>query len=72
MSVGEQPDVSFSVCFDTITTLNAKPFKLKGGIPLGGEYAGPGVDQITGYFNPAMTGVGVQRLMDLIRRGVTD
>ncbi|NQV03143.1 MAG: PKD domain-containing protein, partial [Bacteroidia bacterium] len=26
MSVGEAPDVSFAVCFDTVTTLNAKPF----------------------------------------------
>ncbi len=62
MSVGEAPDVSFAVCFDTVTTLNAKPFKLKGGIPLGGTYSGPGVDQITGYFNPAMAGVGVKTI----------
>ncbi len=62
MSIGEQPDVSFSVCFDTITTLNAKSFKLKGGIPLGGTYSGPGVDQITGYFNPAMAGVGIHQV----------
>jgi len=60
MSVGEVPDVSFSVCFDTVTTLDAKPFKLKGGIPLGGTYSGPGVDQVTGYFNPAMAGVGLK------------
>jgi len=62
MLVGEQPDVSISVCFDTITTLNAKPFKLKGGIPLGGTYSGPGVDQITGYFNPAMAGLGTKTI----------
>ncbi|MFH1297806.1 MAG: FISUMP domain-containing protein [Bacteroidota bacterium] len=60
MSVGEQPVVSFSICFDTVTTLNAKPFKLKGGIPLGGTYSGPGVDQITGYFNPAMASLGTK------------
>ena len=62
MSVGEQPDVSFSICFDTLTTLNAQPFKLKGGIPLGGTYTGPGVDPITGYFNPAMAGVGAHTI----------
>jgi len=62
MSIGEQPDVSFSVCFDTITTINAKPFKLKGGIPLGGTYSGPGVDQITGYFNLAMAGLGTKTI----------
>jgi len=63
MSVGQQPDVSFSVCFDSITTLNAEPFKLKGGIPLGGTYSGPGVDQITGYFNPAMAGLGSKAII---------
>ena len=62
MIVGEQPDVSFSACFDTITILNAKPFKLKGGIPLGGVYSGPGVDQITGYFNPAIAGLGTKTI----------
>jgi len=62
MSVGEAPDVSFTVCFDTITTLDAKPFKLKGGVPLGGTYSGPGVDQITGYFNLALAGVGVKTI----------
>jgi len=59
ITVVEAPIVNFTPCFDTITTLNAKPFKLKGGIPLGGVYSGPGVDQIIGYFNPAMAGVGV-------------
>ncbi|MBL7138147.1 MAG: PKD domain-containing protein, partial [Bacteroidales bacterium] len=62
MSVGEQPDVSFSICFDTLTTLNAQPFKLKGGIPLGGTYSGPGVDPITGYFHPAMAGLGAKSI----------
>ncbi|MFH1296065.1 MAG: FISUMP domain-containing protein [Bacteroidota bacterium] len=56
------PIVTFTACFDTITTLNAKPFKLKGGIPLGGIYSGPGVDQITGYFNPAMAGLGIKTI----------
>jgi uncharacterized protein (TIGR02145 family) len=62
MSVANAPVVSFTCCFDSITTINAKPIKLKGGIPLGGTYSGPGVDQITGYFNPAMSGVGIKTI----------
>ncbi|MEI6436861.1 MAG: hypothetical protein WCP32_18710, partial [Bacteroidota bacterium] len=44
------PIVSFASCFDTVTTVNAKPFKLKGGLPLGGIYYGPGVNSLTGTF----------------------
>ena len=62
MLVGESPVVTLRSCFDTITTTNAKPIHLKGGIPLGGTYSGPGVDQITGYFNPAMAGVGLKTI----------
>ena len=54
------PSVSFSVCQDTVTSLNAQPFKLKGGIPLGGTYSGPGVNSLTGYFNPSVAGTGVK------------
>jgi uncharacterized protein (TIGR02145 family) len=50
------PLVTFTACFDTITTTSAKPFKLKGGIPLGGTYSGAGV--AGGIFNPAVAGVG--------------
>jgi uncharacterized protein (TIGR02145 family) len=50
------PVVTFTACFDTITTTNAKPFKLKGGIPLGGTYSGAGV--AGGIFNPAVAGAG--------------
>jgi uncharacterized protein (TIGR02145 family) len=56
------PVVTFTACFDTITTINAKPIKLKGGIPLGGTYSGPGVNSITGYFNPALAGVGTKTI----------
>jgi len=58
------PDVSFTPCFDTITTTNAKPIRLKGGIPLGGTYSGSGVSSESGgsgvlyYFNPAIAGTG--------------
>jgi uncharacterized protein (TIGR02145 family) len=52
------PTVTFVSCFDTITRINAKPIKLKGGIPLGGTYSGPGVNSLTGMFTPALAGVG--------------
>ena len=50
------PYVCFVACFDTITTNNAKPIKLKGGIPLGGTYSGAGVSG--GYYHPNVAGVG--------------
>jgi uncharacterized protein (TIGR02145 family) len=56
------PIVTFASCFDTITTVNAKPIKLKGGIPLGGTYSGPGVNSLTGIFNPALAGVGTKTI----------
>jgi len=56
------PIVTFAACFDTITTVNAKPIKLKGGIPLGGTYSGTGVNSGTGYFNPAIAGVGTKTI----------
>jgi hypothetical protein len=56
------PVVTFTRCFDSITTLNAKPIKLKGGIPLGGTYSGPGVNSITGVFTPSLAGVGMHTI----------
>jgi uncharacterized protein (TIGR02145 family) len=56
------PIVTFTLCFDTITTVNAKPIKLKGGIPLGGTYSGPGVNSLTGVFSPATAGVGTKTI----------
>jgi uncharacterized protein (TIGR02145 family) len=56
------PVVSFNICFDSITTLNAKPIFLKGGIPLGGVYSGPGVNSGTGVFNPALAGTGAKTI----------
>ena len=52
------PDVTFTPCFDMITSINAKPIKLKGGIPLGGVYSGLGV--ISGYFYPNLAGTGTK------------
>jgi uncharacterized protein (TIGR02145 family) len=60
MSVADAPVVTFSACFDTITTTNAKPIKLKGGIPLGGTYTGPGVTN--GIFYPAIAGSGTKTI----------
>jgi uncharacterized protein (TIGR02145 family) len=54
------PIVTFTTCFDTITKLNAKPIKLKGGIPLNGTYSGPGV--AGGIFNPATAGIGTKTI----------
>ena len=56
------PQVTYSSCFDTITTITAQPIKLKGGVPVGGIYSGPGVNSTTGYFNPSAAGVGVKTI----------
>jgi uncharacterized protein (TIGR02145 family) len=56
------PIVTFTSCFDTITTINAKPIKLKGGIPLGGTYSGPGVNSVTGIYTPALAGIGTHTI----------
>ncbi len=56
------PSVAFSACFDTITTVNAKPFQLKGGLPIGGTYSGPGVNSSTGIFTPSVAGIGVKTI----------
>jgi len=62
MVFSQPPVVTFTACFDTITTINAKPIKLKGGIPLGGTYSGPGVNSTTGVFTPSATGVGIKTI----------
>jgi uncharacterized protein (TIGR02145 family) len=56
------PVVTFTSCFDTITTVNAQPIKLKGGIPLGGTYTGPGVNSLTGIFTPSVAGTGTKAI----------
>ncbi len=56
------PIVTFTACFDTITTVNAKPITLKGGIPPGGTYSGPGVNPLTGIFTPSLAGVGTKTI----------
>ena len=56
------PTVIFTSCFDTLTTVNAKPYKLKGGVPLGGTYSGPGVNSVTGTFTPSLAGTGLKSI----------
>jgi|GEM_PF-1970702 len=60
ITVANAPEVTFAPCFDTITTTNAKPIRLKGGIPLGGTYSGPGVTN--GYFDPSLAGPGTKTI----------
>jgi uncharacterized protein (TIGR02145 family) len=58
MQVNAAPVVAFVPCFDTVTTTNAKPYKLRGGLPLNGTYTGPGINAATGVFSPAIAGSG--------------
>jgi uncharacterized protein (TIGR02145 family) len=58
MNVATTPVVTLTRCNDSITTTNAQPFKLKGGIPLGGTYSGAGVTN--GILYPAIAGVGTK------------
>jgi len=61
MNVASLPIVTFTRCNDSITTTGAKPFKLKGGIPLNGTYSGPGVS--SGIFSPAIAGPGTKTII---------
>jgi uncharacterized protein (TIGR02145 family) len=54
--------VTFTSCFDTITAINAKPIRLRGGIPLGGTYSGPGVNSGPGIFTPSLAGTGTKTI----------
>jgi uncharacterized protein (TIGR02145 family) len=60
MNITVRPIVTFTRCNDSITTTTAKPFKLKGGIPLGGTYTGAGV--ASGIYHPAIAGVGTHQI----------
>jgi uncharacterized protein (TIGR02145 family) len=56
ITTNNPPAVTFTPCFDTITTTNAKPILLRGGIPLGGVYSCGGC--MGGFMNPPSAGVG--------------
>ncbi|MBP7849977.1 MAG: T9SS type A sorting domain-containing protein [Lentimicrobiaceae bacterium] len=45
---------------DTSVCINYPPFKLFGGLPLGGVYSGPGV--VNGWFYPVQAGVGIHNV----------
>jgi len=66
VTVNPLPVVSMTVCFDTLTTVQAQPFVLKGAIPPGGLFSGPGggsVSWLTGStFHPAMADTGVHHI----------
>ncbi len=62
MSVLPAPVVTFINCFDAITTINAKPIRLKGGLPLNGTYSGPGFNSSTGMFTPSAAGIGIKTI----------
>jgi uncharacterized protein (TIGR02145 family) len=62
MSEMAAPNVSFTSCFDTVTYVNAQPIRLKGGLPPGGTYSGPGVNSITGIFTPSSAGAGLKTI----------
>ena len=57
-----QPVVIYNTCNDLVTAADGKPFRLKGGLPLGGTYTGPGVNPVTGIFDPAVAGVGIHQV----------
>jgi len=57
VNMNPTPQVSFDMaCNYIITTTDAKPFTLRGGIPLGGVYSGTGVN--SGIFFPSLAGPG--------------
>jgi uncharacterized protein (TIGR02145 family) len=62
MTALSSPVTTFTLCFDSITSVNAQPFMLKGGLPYGGIYSGAGVNAITGVFSPSLAGTGTKTL----------
>jgi len=63
VSVHPLPLVSFNACNDAVTTIDAKPIILKGGLPLGGTYSGPGVNSVNGIFDPQLAGPGSHQIL---------
>jgi uncharacterized protein (TIGR02145 family) len=56
ITVDPLPVVSLTPCWDVVTTTDAQPIKLKGGIPMGGAYSGAGIN--AGLFYPGIAGAG--------------
>ena len=62
VTLNPKPVVTFPYCFDSVTVTTAQPFPLKGAVPLGGTYSGPGVNSATSVFTPATAGGGVHTI----------
>jgi uncharacterized protein (TIGR02145 family) len=62
MVVNAIPVVTLTSCNDPVTITTAKPFKLKGGVPNGGVYSGPGINPATGIFDPLAAGPGIKTI----------
>jgi uncharacterized protein (TIGR02145 family) len=61
VTVAPIPQVVFTPCTDIITSVDAKPITLKGGIPLGGTYSGTGVN--AGIFYQSLAGAGTHSIL---------
>jgi uncharacterized protein (TIGR02145 family) len=57
ITVDPLPVVSLTPCWDPVTTTDAQPVRLKGGVPTGGTYSGLGIN--TGFFYPGIAGAGI-------------
>jgi len=60
VGISPPPIVSLSLCHDTLTTTNAQPIYLRGGIPLKGTYSGAGISN--GILYPALAGTGTLQI----------
>lgn len=60
VNVNPLPVVSFMSCWDPTSTTDAQSYKLKGALPLGGAYAGAGVN--AGSFYPGIAGPGTHTI----------
>jgi uncharacterized protein (TIGR02145 family) len=69
------PPIALIPCFDTITTTNAQPIRLRGNKPLGGTFSGNGIYEVSSggggsgasggsawYFDPAIAGPGTHEI----------
>jgi uncharacterized protein (TIGR02145 family) len=61
IQVNPGPDVSFVRCFDSVTSTDAQPITLRGGIPLNGIYSGAGIT--AGVLYPAIAGGGMHMII---------
>jgi uncharacterized protein (TIGR02145 family) len=60
VTVNPLPAVTLTSCWDSVTTTDAQPFKLNGGIPAGGTYSGPGISASS--FFPGIAGPGAHAI----------